>query len=320
MDITEEFIQHIADIVQLRQETAKVIAQQRQDLQLSHHDVLTIAEIMGDDALLFRFSKKNAHTLSKSQPHLLTHLSWRLETRIPPTPCSLSSLSQTSLHYLRQGIFRFTGFDKEGRPLAVLNLKPYLEKDAGGGEDLEDLMAVVYFMMDVGRRMMLSRNEEAWRRWYGGGGGAGGEGNGLGSPVNGGAENGVDDGGGGGRESRPTPKPPTLSALPTPTTPTHLPPHLTFQIALLIDASTLTLTSLPLSSLPTLHKSFSTHFPQIFGAVYVINYGWAFAGAWGAVRTLFSKESIGRVRFLGGVEEFRGVVGEGCVMKLVVLE
>ncbi|KAJ3055456.1 hypothetical protein HK097_010410 [Rhizophlyctis rosea] len=320
MDINAQFAQHIADLVTLRQETAKIIAAQRNELVLSNQDIATIAEILGDDALLFRFSKKHAHSFSESQTHLLNHIDYRLENRIPPL--SFLRLSTISQNYLAKGLFRFTGFDKDGRLVAFINLRPYLDNPP---EDLEDVLGFVFFMMDVGRRVILDVNEEKWRLWCAEGHAGEGSDQGRGADDDGGG-NVLDRVGIGGKEtmtpneastagsslseSKAANSLPTLATLPIPPT---LPPNLVFQFTIVLDATGIGLTSFPIAQIAQLHKRFSQHFPQVFGAVYVVNYGWTFAGVWQAIKTVFSKESIGRCQFFSDRRDLAGALGDGCV-------
>jgi hypothetical protein len=71
-----------------------------------------------------------------------------------------------------------------------------------------------------------------------------------------------------------------------------------FQMAALVDVQDFGFSHLNYQYLPCLREIFSCYFPQSFGSIYVLNYGWLHAGIWNAIKPLLSAETTDRLLFL----------------------
>ncbi|KAJ3283410.1 hypothetical protein HK104_010393 [Borealophlyctis nickersoniae] len=147
------------DIVTLRDAISHTIAASKKDLELGKKDLAEIAEVLVDDALLFRFLKKHQYNLPTAQQALLKHIDWRLQNDL--SSLHIQSLSPAAQSFIQKGLFRFHRFDKFGRPVAVVNLRQFSFKD---GSDVDDLRWCLVVMMEVGRRLIMGLNDEIRRR------------------------------------------------------------------------------------------------------------------------------------------------------------
>jgi len=71
-----------------------------------------------------------------------------------------------------------------------------------------------------------------------------------------------------------------------------------FQMAVLLDVQDFGFSHLNLEYLPCLREIFSRLFPQSFGSIYVLNYGWLHSGIWNAIRPLLTSETTEKLMFL----------------------
>ncbi|KNC99961.1 uncharacterized protein SPPG_05333 [Spizellomyces punctatus DAOM BR117] len=159
MDLTMLVRQHAQGIAAVRDALAKTIAASRKDMDLSRRELHHIAELLVDEALLFRFYKKHKYDHAATHAALLSHIDWRLQNDLPNL--SLSSLPPSALQYLQKGLFYFLRTDKLGRPVAVLNLRHFSKHGHG---DFEDLRWFFILAMEVARRVVQSINEEVRKR------------------------------------------------------------------------------------------------------------------------------------------------------------
>ena len=74
-------------------------------------------------------------------------------------------------------------------------------------------------------------------------------------------------------------------------------PHL-FLMSVLVDVSGVGIGHFNLEFLPCLREIFSVLFPQSFGCIYVLNYGWVHAGLWSIIKQLLTPETKERLLFL----------------------
>ncbi|TPX62856.1 hypothetical protein PhCBS80983_g00104 [Powellomyces hirtus] len=148
--------EHQQGVAALRESLTATVAALRKDMDFSRRELHHLAEILVDDALLFRFFKKHKYNQENAEQAFLEHIDWRLQNDLP----NLSTGSFTpKAHQLSQdGLFYFWKTDLEGRPVAVLNLK-HLSK----ATDLEDLRMLFVVQMEVARRLVQSINEENQR-------------------------------------------------------------------------------------------------------------------------------------------------------------
>ena len=74
--------------------------------------------------------------------------------------------------------------------------------------------------------------------------------------------------------------------------------QLFFQVSVLVDVQDFGFSHLNLEYLPCLRQIFSNHFPQSFGSIYVVNYGWVHSGIWNFIKPLLTSETKDRLLFL----------------------
>ncbi|KAJ3154482.1 hypothetical protein HDU86_004611 [Geranomyces michiganensis] len=149
--------EHEQGVAALRATLTATVAALRKDMDFSKRELHHLAEILVDDALLFRFFKKHKYQHKAAEQALLDHIDWRLQNDLP----NLSTYSLTpKAHQLSQdGLFYFWKTDKEGRPFAVVNLK-LLGKGSSAAADLEDLRMLFVVQMEVARRLVQDMNED----------------------------------------------------------------------------------------------------------------------------------------------------------------
>ncbi|KAJ3018628.1 hypothetical protein HKX48_002772 [Thoreauomyces humboldtii] len=156
MDITDAVREHAAGVKALRDGLTAIVAGLRKDMDFSRRELHHLAEILVDDAFLFRFYKKHKYQLTAAEQAILDHIDWRLQHDLP----NLCTFSLTpKAHLLSQdGLFYFWKTDNEGRPVGVVNLK-HLTK----GTDVQDLRMLFVMQMEVARRLVQALNDEYQR-------------------------------------------------------------------------------------------------------------------------------------------------------------
>lgn len=71
-----------------------------------------------------------------------------------------------------------------------------------------------------------------------------------------------------------------------------------FQMSVLLDVQDFGFSQLNLGYLPCLREIFSGRFPQSFGSIYVLNYGWVHSGIWNVIKPLLTPETKEKLLFL----------------------
>ncbi|KAJ3175169.1 hypothetical protein HDU87_006404 [Geranomyces variabilis] len=154
MDLAAAVHEHERGVAALRASLTATVAALRKDMDFSRRELHHLAEILVDDALLFRFYKKHKYQHKAAEQALLDHIDWRLQNDLPNL--STYSLTPKARQLSQDGLFYFWKTDLEGRPFAVVNLK-HLAK----GTDLEDLRMLFVVQMEVARRLVQEMNEES---------------------------------------------------------------------------------------------------------------------------------------------------------------
>ncbi|KAI9099880.1 hypothetical protein DFS34DRAFT_616358 [Phlyctochytrium arcticum] len=291
MDLTALVREHGPDIDLFRELLGKTIANLRKEMELSRRELHHLAELLVDEALLFRFLKKYKYDITAAHSAFLSHIDWRLQNDLPNQ--SLASVTPNARHYLQKGLFQFLRTDKLGRPVAILNLRHYnknqspqlLEtnsagtaaartqmQNSSGPPDYEDMRSLFVLSMEVARRLVQSLNEEFQRRrdWSA-------------SDLTAGSSS----------SSSSTTSSTTsldIGALPA--------DRVVTQMAIIIDLEGVGMNNLKYDMIPLFHDLFSNHFPQTIGTVYVLNYGWIHAGIWSVMKAALPADATKKLVFL----------------------
>ncbi|KAI8588564.1 hypothetical protein BDZ88DRAFT_421438 [Geranomyces variabilis] len=157
MDLAAALHEHERGVAALRTSLTATVAALRKDMDFSRRELHHLAEILVDDALLFRFYKKHKYQHKAAEQALLDHIDWRLQNDLPNL--STYSLTPKARQLSQDGLFYFWKTDLDGRPFAVVNLKHLVK-----GTDLEDLRMLFVVQMEVARRLVQEMNEESAAR------------------------------------------------------------------------------------------------------------------------------------------------------------
>ncbi|KAJ3168027.1 hypothetical protein HDU88_001975 [Geranomyces variabilis] len=157
MDLAAALHEHERGVAALRASLTATVAALRKDMDFSRRELHHLAEILVDDALLFRFYKKHKYQHKAAEQALLDHIDWRLQNDLPNL--STYSLTPKARQLSQDGLFYFWKTDLDGRPFAVVNLKHLVK-----GTDLEDLRMLFVVQMEVARRLVQEMNEESAAR------------------------------------------------------------------------------------------------------------------------------------------------------------
>ncbi|KAJ3120808.1 hypothetical protein HK101_006867, partial [Irineochytrium annulatum] len=160
MDLTDEVLDHQDALFAIAEHLIEVVVPKFDygSNSISHLKAtkLHLASIISDQALLYRFYKKNKFNIANAQTALLNHLTWRIQNNI--LAASSSSLSSEALGYAKDGLLRYHGQDKLGRPCAYLNLRKY--NASVGKKFIEQLREYLIFALEVGRRCVVAVNDQ----------------------------------------------------------------------------------------------------------------------------------------------------------------
>ena len=69
------------------------------------------------------------------------------------------------------------------------------------------------------------------------------------------------------------------------------------QIVLMLDLADANLSNLEIELLPYIVDLLKHHYPGMVGAIYVLNYGWAYAGMWQVAKRVLPKVTLDRILF-----------------------
>ncbi|KAJ3111314.1 hypothetical protein HDU96_005802 [Phlyctochytrium bullatum] len=281
---------------------------------------LHIASILSDQALLFRFLRKSKFSLQTAQQTLGNHLRWRIQNNI----CSvcIDSLSPEIIlenlakEYARLGLMRYHGQDKYGRPCAILNLGKY---DATAGKKcIEELREFLIFAFEVGRRTVSAANDSFQISAAGG--------TPLvpdltttatapipavvetpATPLTAKAPGSLDMSMADRRgshvslvsaiEAGGVQQFPVVFQLPSFTTENGIKPFVA-QMCVILDLDGVGMANLNYELVPLLFDLFHRQYPQVFGTIYVLNYGWLHSGIWSILKTMLPADACKKLLFL----------------------
>lgn len=138
---------------ELQQFVANSVKLSRRRLKLTSEDVAHIAEILLDQALLYRFLRKCKFILSDAKNALVEHIDWRIESYSFDN--TLESLEFGARELLKNGLFRFVGYDSLKRPSVYITPRSFVPIDSNSSICLQK---VVQFSMDILRRWVQAEN------------------------------------------------------------------------------------------------------------------------------------------------------------------
>ncbi|KAI9336439.1 hypothetical protein DFJ73DRAFT_21494 [Zopfochytrium polystomum] len=231
---------------------------------------LHLALVLSDTALLFRYFNKNRFASDVAEKMLVNHLRWRVRNNIHAV--SRDSLSQKAREYATSGFLRYFGQDKLGRPCGVLNLGKY---DATAGKRfIEDLREYLIYALEVGRKCVYAVNNQPTE-----------------SELKALREEELANGEVDQRDFEPLMwRVPLNSADGSRMFIAHL--------SVIVDLDGIGMANLNYELIPLLYDLFHSQYPQIFGTVYVLNYGWIHGGIWSIAKTALPADSTKKLIFL----------------------
>ncbi|KAJ1569929.1 hypothetical protein HK096_009726 [Nowakowskiella sp. JEL0078] len=136
---------------------------------VSSQDIEDIAEILIDDVFLFRFLKKHNFLVASALPHILAHMSWRIQNDIAKSILPLNALLANNTRvefFLNEKFYTFVGTDVVGRPVAKIDLRVLSKISTMGGvsnDDVSALRLLLIFAMECSRRLIFAENME-WEK------------------------------------------------------------------------------------------------------------------------------------------------------------
>ncbi|KAI8849641.1 hypothetical protein BC829DRAFT_391284, partial [Chytridium lagenaria] len=241
---------------------------------------LHLASVISDEALLFRFFRKNKFSIANTQIALTNHLQWRMQNNT--SSICINSLSPEAKEYAAIGLLHYFGQDKIWSTLRYI----------------EELREFLIFTLEVGRRCVAAANESFQY---------------SSSRTNG--EGDIYDAARSDYQSFPA-----VSALqgkgshrslyalnslerrfPVKFTPPNVKEGLTpfvAQMCVILDLNGVGMGNLNYEVIPLLYDLFHRHFPQVFGTIYVLNYGWIHAGIWSILKAALPADACRKLMFL----------------------
>ncbi|KAJ3317139.1 hypothetical protein HDU76_001328, partial [Blyttiomyces sp. JEL0837] len=257
-----------------------------------------VASIISDHALLFRFYNKQKFSLANAETYLVAHIKWRIQNNLPSL--CFSALSTKAQEYASDGIFRFFGQDKLGRPCAILDLSKY---DATKGKKhMEDFREYLIYILEILRRCVVAVNDTIRAEEEEESGKVGKRKSSVKVHIESDGESSDDDdqgigfsrkgnfGVGGGsdvpRKKWRVPKGDGNKGI------------FVVQSCVIIDLAQVSMGNLNYELIPLLYELFHRQYPQVFGTVYVLNYGWIHAGVWSIIKTALPADACKKLMFL----------------------
>ncbi|PLW21521.1 hypothetical protein PCANC_25757 [Puccinia coronata f. sp. avenae] len=263
----QSFQQHLPLIHSLHHQAIHQLLPQLTDsLELSPRSIQLATYFLNDRLSLFRFLHRHRFDIQLTLEALAHSITWRLKS-------NLDLLAPNSLEpiYLRNPLMYFHPDlkDRWGRTSAILNLR-YLTRTEDGS--LDGLKEFIGWNCELARRSLYETNLDFINQICS-------KSNNPQLPSS--------------TPSSPSP-PSLLSNIPV-----------SLQISLIVDLKGVSINNLEVELLPYMLHLVKDNFPDMLGAVFILNYGWMYAGMWQVVKRILSQSTLDRILFPSQAELFQ---------------
>ncbi|KAJ3240840.1 hypothetical protein HDU81_002693 [Chytriomyces hyalinus] len=234
-----------------------------------------LAGLISDPSYLYKFFFKARMDEDLTFELIKADLQWRLYKKGVSFD-GLEGLSEKARYYLNCGIFRFHGQDRAGRPTVLINIAKY--NAAEGKSHIAEFKECLVFVLEVARRCIYAVNDALVKSTCS---------KASKSPIV--ALDEID----GARDSS------FACNVSSPEWNVDVSkPVLIHQLSVILDLDGVGLSNVNYEMMPVLFDLFKSHYPGIFGTLFVLNFGWLHSGMWSIVKTALSAEACKKLLFL----------------------
>ncbi|TPX77703.1 hypothetical protein CcCBS67573_g01048 [Chytriomyces confervae] len=246
-----------------------------QGMKLPKGSLVHLAALISDPSYLYKFYFKARMNEDLTFELIKADFQWRLYKKGVSFD-GLEGLSEKARYYLNCGIFRFHGQDRAGRPTLLINIAKY--NAAEGKSHIAEFKECLVFVLEVARRCIYAVNDALVKSSC--------------SKASNSSILALDEIDGVSDSSF------SCNVSSQEWIVDVSKPALIHQLSVILDLEGVGLSNVNYEMMPVLFDLFKSHYPGIFGTLFVLNFGWLHSGMWSIVKTALSAEACKKLLFL----------------------